>query len=341
MRDKVFISYRRGDSDVITQKLYADFKSRYGEDRIYFDLVGSKIGFDFGQRIVNALNESAVILVIIGPAWTESFRRGAKGTDWVQFEVANALKLDAAWRVIPVLGEAKMPAAEELPAPVAQIATLQAVQLSRKANEWGPGVRVLHQEIDKRGVKRLPPYINPSKKLVRLQHHAHHFLASANQTGEALVHALNTWGYNILEQNEDEGSVSFHWGARDHVAGRTVHWLYERMHKEGTHAIIERDTSGSVLNLSMPSARYLTAGAAGLVGAVGGPPGALVYGALGIAPTAAWERRVVRRFFNGIERRLNGLDPGPDPLIFFDKRHLSIEAWVQTRLEKFGRTLRY
>ncbi len=65
----------------------------------------------------------------------------------MQFEVANALKLDAAYRVIPVLAEAKMPAAKELPASVAQVARLQAVQLSRKANEWGPGVRLLHQEI--------------------------------------------------------------------------------------------------------------------------------------------------------------------------------------------------
>lgn len=113
---------------------------------------------------------------------------------------------------------------------------------------------------------------------------------------------------------------SFHWGATDHVAGKTVQWLYERLHKEGTQAVIERDPTGSVLNLSMPSARYLTAGAAGLVGTAGGAPGALVFGGLGIAPTAAWERRVVKRFFKGIERRLDGLDPGPDPLILFDKR---------------------
>lgn len=320
MRDKVFISYRRGDSDVITQKLYSDFKLRYGEDRLYFDLVGSRIGFDFGQRIINAMNESAVILVIIGSAWSESFRRREAENDWVRFEVANALKQDAVWRVIPVLAEAEMPTAKELPASVARIASRQAVPLSRMANEWGPGLRVLHREIDTRGVKRLPVYVNSSKRIVRLQHHSHHFLSSASQTIEALVHALNIWGYTILEQNEDEGTVSFHWGASDHVAGKTVQWLYERMHSEGTGAVIERDATGSVLNLSMPSARYLTAGAAGLVGAVGGPPGALVFGSLGIAPTAVWERRIVKRFFKGIERRLDGLDPGPDPLILFDKR---------------------
>jgi len=321
MRDKIFISYRRADSDVIAQKLYADLKLRYGEEQLYFDLVGNRIGFDFNQRIVNALNESAAVLVVIGRAWAESFRRGSERADWVQFEVANALKLDGLSRVIPVLGEATMPDARELPASVAQIATLHAVQLSRKANEWGPGVRVLHQEIDKRGVKHLPIYVNASKRIVRLQHHTHHFVASANQTGDALVQVLNIWGYRTLERNEDEGTLYFYWGATDHVAGRTVQWLYERLHKEGTYVVIERDATGSVLNLSLPSARYLTAGAAGLVGAVGGPPGALVYGALGIAPTAAWERRVVRRFFKGIERRLTGLDPGPDPLIFFDKRH--------------------
>ena len=40
-------------------------------------------------------------------------------------------------------------------------------------------------------------------------------------------------------------------------------------------------------------------------------------------PTLAvipWERQVVKRFFRGIERKLDGLDPGPDPLLLFDKR---------------------
>jgi len=319
MRDKIFISYRRADSDVITQKLYNDFKLRYGENRVYFDLVGTKIGFDFGQRIVNALNDSAVILVVIGPTWAESFRRKAGETDWVQFEVANSLKLGTAYRVIPVLAEAEMPAAGELPDSVNPIAKRQAVKLSRKANEWGPGVRILHSEIDKRGVKRLPPGVHSSRRLVRLQHHTHHFLTSPNQTVEALVHVLNIWDYTILEQNEDEGTVSFYWGAGERVAGRTVQWLYERMHKEGTQTVIERDATGSVLNLSMPSARFLVAGATGLVGAVGGVPGAVVFGGLGIAPAAAWERRVVKRFFTGIQRRLDGLDPGPDPLLLFDK----------------------
>lgn len=63
----------------------------------------------------------------------------------MQFEVEQALNLDSAWRVIPVLAEAKMPAAKDLPTSIAQITTIQAAKLSRKANEWGPGVRVLHE----------------------------------------------------------------------------------------------------------------------------------------------------------------------------------------------------
>ena len=103
MRDKIFISYRRAHSDIIAQKLYADLKLRYGEDRIYYDVVGTKIGFDFGQRIANALNDSAAILVVIGASWAECFRHRTDDADWVEFEVAHALGLDAAWRVIPVL----------------------------------------------------------------------------------------------------------------------------------------------------------------------------------------------------------------------------------------------
>src|SRR5580658_8719666 len=132
MRDKIFISYRRADSDVIAQKLYGDLKLRYGEDRVYFDVVGNKIGFDFGQRIANALNDSAAILMVIGGSWAESFQHKTDDTDWVEFEGAHALGLDAAWRVIPVLAEASMPSPKRLPASICQITRLHAIPLSKK-----------------------------------------------------------------------------------------------------------------------------------------------------------------------------------------------------------------
>jgi TIR domain len=310
MRDKIFISYRRADSDVIAQKLYGDLKLKFGEEQLYYDVVGNKIGFDFGQRIANALNGSAAILVVIGGSWAKCFRHDAENTDWVEFEVAHALGLDSAWRVIPVLAEATMPLPKELPTSIAQITRLQGISLSRKANEWGPGVRALNQEIIKRGVKKLPPYAHSGKKLIRLQHHEQHFLTSPNQTGEALVQALSFWGYKILHISEDEGSVAFNWGASDHLAGKAVQWLYEKMHEEGTDAIIERDATGSVLNLSMPTARYLAAATATISAGHAWPT-------LAVIP---WERRVVKRFFTGIQRRLDGLDPGPDPLLLFDRR---------------------
>jgi hypothetical protein len=316
MRNKIFISYRRADSDVITQKLYGDLKLRYGEDQVYLDVVGNKIGFDFGQRIANALNDSAAVLIVIGHAWAKSFGDRTDGTDWVEFEVAHALGLDSAWRVIPVLAEASMPSPRELPASIGHITRLQAISLSRKANEWGPGVRVLHQEINKRGVKQLPPSAKQVGRLIRLQHYDHHFLTSPSQTVEALVHALSFWNYNILHLNEDEGTVAFHWGASNTAQGRLIQSMYEKVHKEGTDAVVERDVTGSVLNLSMPSLRYLAGGAAAAITIGSWGAGA----ALGIPAVISWERRMVRRLFKGVERRLDGLDPGPDPLRGFDRR---------------------
>jgi TIR domain len=320
VRDKIFISYRRADSGVIAQKLYDDLKLTYGEEHVYFDLIGGQIGFDFGQRIVNALNDSAVILIVIGRTWVNSFRQRTGDTDWVEFELAHALKLDSAYRVVPVLAETSMPSPRELPASIGHITRLQAISLSRKANEWGPGVRVLHQEITSRGLKPLPFYIKPVKRLVRLQHHEHHFLASPNQTGEALVQALRFWRYNILHLDEDEGTATFQWGSSDRIAGKTAQRLYELMHKEGTDAVIERDFTGSVLNLSVPSARNLVGGAAaGITLATGGA--GIIFGGPLLAAAIKWERRVVKRFYKGVERRLDGLDPGPDPLLLFEKRH--------------------
>jgi hypothetical protein len=74
----------------------------------------------------------------------------------------------------------------------------------------------------------------------------------------------------------------------------------------------------------MPSARYLTSETGGLPYAVAGMAGgpamsagtALIADGPVIAATAAWERRIVKRFFKGIERRLDGLDP----LVLYTKR---------------------
>lgn len=304
MRDKIFISYRRSDSDTIAQRFYNDLKMRYGREQIFFDLVGSRIGFDFGQRIVNALNESAVVLTIIGPAWAASFRRGSGETDWVRFEVANALTMDAGSRVIPVLAEARMPTPKDLPVEISQISTMQAVELSRKANEWGPGVRVLYREIETRGIRR-PSWPSP-KRIIHIQHHRHPFLSTPGETVEALVHVLGVWGYNTLERNDIEGTVSFQWGANARISGKIIQRVYKRMHEEGTYAVIERSPTGSVLDLAVPSARFLAAAG-------------LIYAPVTVGATIAWERRVTKRFFNGIQRRLDGLDAGPDPLAFFDR----------------------
>ncbi len=304
IRDKVFLSYRRSDSGAIAQRLYDDLRSRYGAEKIYFDLVGARIGFDFNQRIINALNESAIVLAIIGPDWAASFRRGPDETDWMRFEVANALTMDGGSRVIPVLAEARMPPPGDLPAEISQISKMQAVELSRRANEWGPGMRVLYREIETRGIRR-PPWPSPPR-IVRIQHHRHPFLSTPGATAEALVHVLQVWGYTTLERDDVEGTVSFQWGANAKVSGKLIQWVYKRMREEGTRAVIERSPTGSVLDLALPSVRLIT-GAAGLTWAP------VTYGA-----TIVWERRVARRFFDGIQRRLDGRDAGPDPLAFFD-----------------------
>jgi len=94
-----------------------------------------------------------VLLAVIGPGWaTESERRRLDDpNDFVRLEIISALERKI--RVIPVLvGDAKMPRADELPAPLAPFARHQAHEVSDK--RWKFDIEALSKIIEKAGVKR-------------------------------------------------------------------------------------------------------------------------------------------------------------------------------------------
>src|SRR5262245_9386288 len=91
-------------------------------------------GIDFIDLIDSTLDNSAVVVVIIGPGWLHA--RDASGADrlgqtddFVHMEVRRALELDK--RVIPVLVDgAHFPAAEELPPDLVSLARRNAFDVS-------------------------------------------------------------------------------------------------------------------------------------------------------------------------------------------------------------------
>src|SRR5262245_56336629 len=97
------------------------------------DIQEIRAGRDFREAIDDALASSRVVLAVIGPRWLEpedGRRRLFEGDDLVNLEISRALALPDV-HVIPVLvGEARLPSADELPDRLAPWARRQAFQLS-------------------------------------------------------------------------------------------------------------------------------------------------------------------------------------------------------------------
>jgi hypothetical protein len=90
-------------------------------------------GLDFVEAIERAVGSCDVLLALIGPEGLQStdvrgHRRLDDPTDLVRLEIATAL--DRNIRVIPVVEGARMPTADEVPAPLQQLARRNALDMS-------------------------------------------------------------------------------------------------------------------------------------------------------------------------------------------------------------------
>ena len=133
MAPRVFISYRREDASGEAGRLADHLWRRFGKDRVFLDVDTIEPGSDFVRALKTSLEQTAAVLVVIGPRWTsvrdaEGVRRLDKPGDYVRLEVEAALARSIP--VIPVLVQgAAMPKATELPASLEALARRQAAVL--------------------------------------------------------------------------------------------------------------------------------------------------------------------------------------------------------------------
>ncbi len=125
----VFISYRRDDAGGHAGRLADRLIARFGADRVFMDVQDIRPGQNFERAIQQTLADCDHVLVVIGPRWIQILQaREAQGEDFVRHEVASALA--SGKTVIPVLvGGAKMPGGDVLPAQVAALGRCQAVDV--------------------------------------------------------------------------------------------------------------------------------------------------------------------------------------------------------------------
>lgn len=131
---KIFLSYRRQDSEWVTLTLYNELRQQLKDASIFKDFNTIKPSEDFTKAIDDNLKSCDLLIVVIGKQWltcedSEGNQRIFKDDDFVRMEIANALKNNK--KVIPVLVDgAIMPSNDQLPNDLKELHKKQSVTLS-------------------------------------------------------------------------------------------------------------------------------------------------------------------------------------------------------------------
>lgn len=143
---KVFISYRRDDTQAIAGRLYDGLESRLGKDSVFFDIDSIPLGTDFREHVKATLDRCGVLLVLIGSKWLETTRDGRRRLDdhddLVRVEVEAALERRIP--VVPVLiDQTPMPGAAQLPGTLSALAYRNAVRIDSGIDFWNHLARLI------------------------------------------------------------------------------------------------------------------------------------------------------------------------------------------------------
>ena len=144
---KIFISYRREDSQWQTKAIYERLSVIVDNPRedIFFDLDSMTVGLNFKTQIQKSVEQCDVLIAMIGPKWVNEIdketgtRRLDDSKDFVRLEVAAALERDIP--VIPVfLDGAPVPATEELPDNIKELSDRHGIKIHAESFENDVGL---------------------------------------------------------------------------------------------------------------------------------------------------------------------------------------------------------
>jgi len=129
---KIFISYRRADTQYVTDSIYEHMCRHFGQENVFLDVGSIPFGVDYRQYLRDQIAAHDVILVIIGPDWGRIMEERTEETnDFVRIEIENALRMEKL--VIPVLVmEARMPNFARLPPSISDLQWLNSANVRRQ-----------------------------------------------------------------------------------------------------------------------------------------------------------------------------------------------------------------
>lgn len=133
VQDRIFISYRRSDTEGYAGRLEDALKGYFGEHRVFRDVGGISPGEDFKHKIEESMESAGALIVLIGPNWLASQAGGKPRLHEPDDQVADEIKaaFDRKRVIVPVLVEgASMPREEDLPDALKELTRRNAVSIS-------------------------------------------------------------------------------------------------------------------------------------------------------------------------------------------------------------------
>lgn len=134
---KIFISYRRADSQWAAARLHDTLASAFPDDHLFMDVEHIAPGQDFVDVLADQVGACDIFLALVGADWltmtnASGVRRLDDPDDFVRIEIASALTR-AETLTIPVLLDGASPPTEDaLPADLAPLARRQFLRLTHE-----------------------------------------------------------------------------------------------------------------------------------------------------------------------------------------------------------------
>ena len=127
---RLFLSYRRADSDAMVGRIYDRLEAHFGIKSIFMDIDTIPVGAKFEAYILDEISRTDIVLAIIGDGWLSALRKRRWRRDYIRMELVAAF--DNGIPVLPVIvGQtARMPSKRELPRKLRFLASLNAAYVS-------------------------------------------------------------------------------------------------------------------------------------------------------------------------------------------------------------------
>jgi hypothetical protein len=148
---RIFLCYRREDTEDAAGRLHDRLVDAFGPERVFMDIDSVPLGIDFVDHVAEQIRKCSAVIVMIGKQWhtikdKKRRRRLDNEDDLVRAEIRAALQQKIP--VIPVtVQNAAMPQGDDLPDDIRLLARRNGIQLD--AARWRTDVERLIRELDR------------------------------------------------------------------------------------------------------------------------------------------------------------------------------------------------